>query len=192
MGHRSAALAFGAGTGLVLAYALRGGGSYDLVTFEEYGLVIWFAVAVGLALGLFPRARPARPVVLLVAALAAYTAWTALSILWTRSAELTSVEVARTLDYLGLVVLLASIFKRESWRFAGAGLGFGGLLVCVIAVGSPIAPGVFGVTASMRFCTSIGSAIRSVTGMPSPPGALCASPSRSPGARTIPHDCVGR
>src|SRR5205807_2695281 len=37
------------------------------------------------------------------------------------------------------------MLDRESWRPAAAGLGFGGMLVCVIAVGSRLAPSVFGV-----------------------------------------------
>jgi hypothetical protein len=138
-------LAFVAGLAVVLAYALRGGGSYDLVTFEEYGLVIWFVLALGFALGLLPRARPAREMLLLFAALAAYAGWTALSLLWTQSSELTTVEVARTLDYLGLVALAGMAVDRNTWRMAGAGLGFGALVVCVLAVGSRLAPSLFGV-----------------------------------------------
>src|ERR1700730_13545105 len=48
---------FGGGLAWVLLYALRGG-SYDVVVFEEYGLVIWWALALGIALGLLPRTRP--------------------------------------------------------------------------------------------------------------------------------------
>ena len=42
-------LAFAGTFGLVLLYALRGG-SYDIVVFEEYGLVIWWLLAIGVAL----------------------------------------------------------------------------------------------------------------------------------------------
>jgi hypothetical protein len=139
------ALAFVAAAGLILLYSLRGGGSYDLVTFEQQGLVVWWLLAVGLALGVLPRVRPARPVLLLGAALAAYSAWTALSLLWTQSAELTTEELARSLDFLGLVALAGALLDRDSWRAAAAGLGLGALLVCVIAVGSRLDPAVFGV-----------------------------------------------
>ena len=139
------ALAFGGAAAVVLIYALRAGGSYDIVAFEEQGLVIWWIVAIGFALGLLPRARPSRATLLLWGALAAYTAWTALSLLWTQSAELTTVEIARSLDYLGLVVLAACLLTRDSWRSALAGLGFAALLVCVMALGTRLMPGVFGV-----------------------------------------------
>jgi hypothetical protein len=136
--------AFAGAAAVLLVYGLRGGGSYDLVTFEEQGLVIWWVLAVGFALGLLPRRRPSRAVLLLWAALAAYAAWTALSLLWTQSAELTTEEVARSLDYLGLVVLAGCVLTRHSWRWAGAGLGLGAMIVCVIGLGSRLAPSVFG------------------------------------------------
>lgn len=138
-------LAFAGAAAVLLVYALRGGGSYDLVTFEEQGLAVWWVLALGLALGLLPRRRPSRIVLLLWAALAAYAGWTALSLLWTQSAELTTVELARSLDYLGLVVLAGCVLTRDSWRSAAAGLGFAAMLVCVISLGSRLAPGVFGI-----------------------------------------------
>ena len=139
------AFVFAGAAGLVLVYALRGGGSYDTVVFEEHGLVIWWVLAVGVALGLLPRSRPSRSVLLLLGALGAYAGWTALSLSWTDSSELTFTELARALDYLGLAVLLSAVFTRDNWRHAAAGLGFGALLVCVVAVGSRLAPSVFGV-----------------------------------------------
>jgi hypothetical protein len=138
-------LAFVAAAALILIYALRGGGSYDLVTFEEQGLVVWWVLAVGVALGLLPRRRPSRTTLILLGALAAYAAWTALSLLWTQSSELTTEELARSLDYLGLVALIVSLLDRDIWRNAVAGLVFGALFVCVVAVGSRLAPSVFGV-----------------------------------------------
>jgi O-Antigen ligase len=137
-------IAFAGAAALVLVYALRGGGSYDSLVFQEHGLVIWWVVAVGTALGLLPRSRPPRVALALPAALAAYAGWTALSLLWTTSAELTTVELARALDYLGLVTLVVAVLDRDTWRPAAAGLGFGALLVCCVAVGSRLAPAVFG------------------------------------------------
>lgn len=137
------ALAFCAAAGLLLAYALRGG-AYDIVAFEENGLVVWWLLALGLALGLWPRSRPSRGSLLLLAAFAAYAGWTALSLLWTDSAELTFEEVVRSLDYLGLMALLTAVVGRRNWRAAVAGLGFAALLVCVVAVGTRLAPRIFG------------------------------------------------
>jgi hypothetical protein len=139
------ALAFVGAAGLIIVYALRGGGSYDVVSFEEQGLVIWWLLALGIALGLLPRRRPSPMAIVLLATLAAYVAWTALSLLWTQSSELTMEEVARSVDYLGLVALAVCLLDGGVWRDAAGGLVFGALVVCVIAVGSRLAPSVFGV-----------------------------------------------
>lgn len=140
----SAGVAFAATAALVLLYGLRGGGSYDIVTFEGYGLAVWWILAVALALGLLPRRRPSLPMIVLMAALAAYAGWTALSLAWTQSAGLTTEELARSLDYLGLVVLLGLALDRSTWRIAAAGLGCGAFIVCIVAVGSRLDPSVFG------------------------------------------------
>ncbi len=138
----SSAFAFGGGAALVLVYALRGG-AYDIVVRQEHGLIVWWVLAVGIALGLLPRARPPRAVLLLLAALAAYAAWTALSLTWTESSERTSAELARVLDYLGVVALIASVLDRRTWRAAAMGLGFGALVVCALAVASRLYPSAF-------------------------------------------------
>lgn len=127
-----------------MAYALRGGGSYDIVSFQEAGLVVWWVLAIGVALGLLPGTRPAPVVLWGLAALAAYTAWTALSLTWTDSSELTFEEVARCLDYLGIAALASCVLDRASWRSAAAGLGAAAMFVCVVAVGCRLAPSLFG------------------------------------------------
>ncbi len=137
-----AALAFGGTFTLVLLYALRGG-AYDVIVFESYGLVIWCLIAVGIVVGLLPRSRPSRATVLLLAALLGYAIWTGISLAWTESAERTTIELARTVDYLGVIVLLACVLDRATWRPAAAGLGAGALAVCVLAVLSRLDPGAF-------------------------------------------------
>lgn len=136
-------LAFLGTTALVLMFALRGSGSYDLVVRQEYGLAIWWIVAVGVAIGLLPRTRLSRPLLALLAAILAYTLWTALSLTWTESSERTFTELARCLDYLGLVVLLGMVVDRRTWRSAAAGLGAGALIVCLLALASRLAPSAF-------------------------------------------------
>lgn len=123
----------------MLAYALRGG-SYGLIARQEYGLLAWWILACGVAVGLLPRTRPSRPALVLLSAFALYACWTALSLLWTDSAANTFAELARVLSYAGLVALLASAVDRRSWRMAVAGFGFGALAVCALAVTSRLEP----------------------------------------------------
>lgn len=133
---------FVAGVALVLLYALRGG-AYDLVVFESYGLIVWWILALGILVGVLPRSRPGRAVLLLIVALLAYTVWTAISLLWSESAERTTIEIARSLDYLGLLALIAVTLDRRNWRPAAAGVGFGAGVVCLLAVGSRLFPSIF-------------------------------------------------
>ncbi len=136
--------AFFGALALVLLYGLRGGGSFDSLIFEENALVVWWLVAIGFALGVLPRGRPSRAMVLLTAALLAYLAWTAASLIWTSSSELTYIEVTRVLGYLGLAILIGSTLDRDTWQPAAAGLGVGAIVICVVAVGSRLVPSVFG------------------------------------------------
>ena len=135
-------VAFAGAAGLLLAYALPGG-TYDIVVRQEYGIAIWWVLGLGFLLGLLPRARPAWPALLLIGALLAYAGWTAVSLGWSASSERTTAEIARVLEYLGLVVLLVSVLDRATWRSAAMGFGFAALLVCGLAVASRLAPGVF-------------------------------------------------
>ena len=126
----------------LLAYALPGG-AFDVVTRQQYAIVIWWMLGVGVAVGLLPRARPGRLALLLLGALAAYAAFTALSLAWSDSSERTTAEVARVLGYLGVVGLIVSVLDRSTWRAAAMGLGFAALVVCGLGVASRLAPSVF-------------------------------------------------
>lgn len=139
-----AVAAFAGALALVLLYALRGGGSYDPVSFQQNGLVVWWLLAVGIAVGLLPRTRPSPLVMAFLGALLAYAAWVTLSLLWTSSSELTTTEAARVLGYLGVAALISASLDRHSWRPAAAGLGVGGFVVCIVAVGSRLIPSLFG------------------------------------------------
>jgi hypothetical protein len=138
----ASAIAFLAAAGFVLAYALPGG-AYDIVIRQEYGVVIWWVLAVGFAFGLLPRVRPGRSTLLLIGALLAYAAWTAISLRWSVSSERTTAEIARVLDYVGAVVLIVSLVDRTTWRAAAMGFGCAALLVSSLAVVSRLAPGAF-------------------------------------------------
>ncbi len=146
-------IAFLAGLGAVLLYALNGG-AYDAVVFQEYGLVVWTLVAVPVGLGLIRWRRPSAPVLAVCGGLLAYAIWIALSLSWTESSERTMVELARTLDYLGLFLLFSLALGPDTWRPALAGLGSGAMLVCLLALASRLLPAVFpanGVSAAANF-----------------------------------------
>ena len=116
--------------------------------------MIWSLIGVGFAVGLLPRHRPSRAVLVFASLLLAYAIWTAASLTWSASSERTTVEVARVLDYLGLVVLLATALDTRTWRPAAAGLGFGALLASALSLGSRLVPAAFpadAVTSALHF-----------------------------------------
>jgi O-antigen ligase/polysaccharide polymerase Wzy-like membrane protein/tetratricopeptide repeat protein len=134
--------AFVIAAALPLYLAIEGGG-YDLVIRQEAGLVTWWLLAGGLALGLLPRARAdGRLAVPLLGALA-LVAVTALSLTWTESDERSFAELARLLFYVGLIALALAALHRHTWKAAAAGLSFAAFTVSGLAVASRLAPDAF-------------------------------------------------
>ncbi len=134
-------IVFAGGFGLITVYALRGG-SYDIVPLEENAVVVWWVLGLGIVSGFLPRTRPAPVILVALAALLAYTIWSGLSLTWSESSERTTEAFARDVGYVGIFALIACAVDRDTWRPAVAGLGFGALLVCAIAVLSRLAPSV--------------------------------------------------
>jgi hypothetical protein len=128
---------------VVLLYALRGGGSFDLITRQENGLVIWWVVAVGVAVGVMPRRLAGPAACLASGALLLFAIWAAISLGWSESSERTTNEVARSLDYLGLIVLIVFCLGRTNWRGAALGWATAAVAVCGLAMASRLAPGAF-------------------------------------------------
>ena len=133
---------FLASAGVLVLYALRGG-SFDVVARSELGIAAWWAVAIGWALGVLPRARLGLGAALPVAGLALLAAWTALSLTWTESDERTVTELARVAHHAGFLVLALSVLSRRTWRAAAAGAAAGALAVCALAVASRLWPAAF-------------------------------------------------
>ncbi len=138
----TAAAAFVIAGGLATAYALQGG-AYDTLVRQQAGLLVWLALAAGLATGVLPRSRPRRGAWVLIGGLASFVLVTALSLAWTESAERTIAEVARNLGYLGIVLLVLCSADRRTVPAACAGLVSAGVLVCGLALASRLAPAAF-------------------------------------------------
>lgn len=105
--------------------------------------MLWWVLALGFAFGFLPRARPSRRVLLPLGALAGLVAWTALSLLWTESDERTFTELARLVDYAGLVVLAWSVLNSSTWKAAAAGLSVAALAIPALSLASRLDPGAF-------------------------------------------------
>lgn len=135
-------ISFVAAAALPIWLALNGGG-FDVLVSQETSLVLWWAVAVGCAVGMLPRGARDRDLVLPAIGLVALVAWTVLSLTWTESDERTMTELARLLGYAAIVVVAWATLNLYTFRAAAAGLSTAALLIPVIAVASRLIPASF-------------------------------------------------
>jgi hypothetical protein len=126
------------GAAVVMA-ALRGGSYGPIPRGELFVLVLWVLV-LAIGLGLLPRRALPRGAALGVLALLALAAWTAVGLLWTESAERTVGEVARTLGFAGVLLLVVWTFEGRSWDVATLSVAAAAVTVTVIALVSRLAP----------------------------------------------------
>src|SRR3954451_2359871 len=129
--RRAAGLVAAAFVLLLLAF---NGGGYDVVIRHQGGLAIWAAIALGLGGGGLPRARVTPAAWVAVGALASLAALTLLSHVWTESDQRTTEDLARILEYTGVVTLAFLSLNRYTWRGAAAGLATAALVVPFFAV----------------------------------------------------------
>jgi hypothetical protein len=133
---------FGASAAFTLVVALPGG-STDIIVRHQIGIVTWFALGLGVAAGLLPRARlplaAAAPAVLLTL----LAVWAAAGLAWSGSAERTEVEIARLTYFIGVLLLWLAVLDRRSWRAAAGGLAAGMAAICAVALASRLWPAAF-------------------------------------------------
>lgn len=125
---------------LVLAF---NGGAYDVVTRQQMALPWLWAAALAVAFGLLPLARRSPQAQRALAAMAAFVLWTALSSLWSDSAERTSIEIARTVAYAGVLSTVLLSLSASTWRAAAHGLCAALLVLPIASLASRLAPGFF-------------------------------------------------
>jgi len=138
----SSVVAFAVPAIALVYYGLRGG-SYDIVPRQEEAIAVWWILGLAVVLGLLPRSRPSRGLLVPLTALALLVVWTAISLGWSESDERTFAELARFFHYLGLLLLLLTAVDRRTWRSAAAGLLFGSVVICAVGLGSRLWPSAF-------------------------------------------------
>ena len=102
-------------------------------------MILW-VLAVAIALGLMPRQRPPRGAVVAVGALFVLASWMAVGLIWTESDERTVIEVARTLGFAGLLMLIMWTYGKREWQIAAALVTGVAVLICAMALTSRLAP----------------------------------------------------
>jgi len=125
------------------------GGSYEAVGRGSVALAVWWAVALGIALSVWPVARIPRGALVAGGLLAAYTAWVALSFLWGEGAERTLTELNRASLYLGVFALAVVARNRLSLPPTLAGLALGLTGIGLVALASRLGPDLFSTPAQL-------------------------------------------
>jgi hypothetical protein len=130
--------------GIVLYLAIDGGG-YDIVVRSQAGVVIWWAILIGAALGLLPVARLSRLAWAGLALFGGFVAWTALASTWSLSSERSLGDLSLVACYLGVLVLAVALHRdRESAvRHTVNALGAAIVLVAALALASRLRPDLF-------------------------------------------------
>jgi Tfp pilus assembly protein PilF len=116
------------------------GGGYDVVIRHQVGLAIWAAIALGLGVGILPRARLTPAAWVAVGGFAALAALTLLAHVWTESDERTTEELARVIEYSGVVALAFLALNRYTWRGAATGLAAAALALPFFALTARLFP----------------------------------------------------
>lgn len=143
-------LAFG-----LIAYLGLEGGGFDPIVHDQVGILVWWVVLAGAAVGALPNHRPGTLALTALGLFAAFVMWTALSLTWTESVERTSADLARVTAYLG--VFAVALLGRDSTggRRLVAATAAGIVFVAGIALLSRLHPDWFpAVDQTAQFLTS--------------------------------------
>jgi hypothetical protein len=132
-------LAAGAIAFAYFGISLADGGS-ELILVAFFTAVVWWAVIVGLALGILPRSRvPARAIVA-CASLAGLALFAALSMTWGSDDGAAFTDVLRITSYLGLALFVVLASPRGSARVWLTGLAVGIAVLAAYALASRFEP----------------------------------------------------
>jgi O-Antigen ligase len=123
----------------VFLLALQSGG-YGLEIRGGVAIGIWWAIALGVGILVWPAERVPRTAVLTGASLAPFGLAAGLSSLWADSAELAFGEFNRVMLYLGVFVLVVVSARRATAARWADGLGFGIAAVGILALVSRLFP----------------------------------------------------
>ncbi len=139
---------------LILYLGLKNGG-YDQMPRGDTGILAWWIVLIGLAVGALPAIRIRSVPGVLIVLLAAFGAWTALSLSWTQSDERTMIELARVASYIGFLVLAVGLQQRGYGRELLLGVTTGVAVITVLAALQRLEPNWFPEQETGRFIPGI-------------------------------------
>jgi O-antigen ligase len=111
-------------------------GTYQLTDRSVVAIAAWWAIGLGIALQVWPRARPPLAAIVAAGALAAFAVLALLSVSWAASDEKAFAEFTRVLMYLGVLVLVALAVTRRTAASLADGIAAGIVAVVLVALAS--------------------------------------------------------
>jgi tetratricopeptide (TPR) repeat protein len=127
------------------------GGSYNLPSWTKVGIVVWWAVALGVAIGVWPRARIGRAAAASVGLIAAFAAFAGLSAIWASSASGAVEAMARGFVYCGVLVLVLLACSRGLAARSSDGIALGLVAIGLLAALSRFFPSAFPPDRALQF-----------------------------------------
>ena len=127
----------------VVAWLAYDNGTYSLSSRATLAIVVWWAVILAVAFGLFGTRRIPRAALAVGALLLALAVWTLASVLWAPSAEAAVNELNRVSLYLAVFVLGVLAATRSTVGRWADGLALASALIAGIALVSRLFPDSF-------------------------------------------------
>jgi hypothetical protein len=115
-------------------------GGFSTQLIAGVAVALWWAVILGLALGIVPRDSVPGAALVAGASLAGLGLMTALSLGWASDSGRAFVEAVRVVSYLGLFVAVVLASRRGAARSWLLGLAIGLVAVAALALGSRLEP----------------------------------------------------
>ena len=152
--HAEAAVGCGLPFLLVVYLALSGGG-YDPIVYGEVGVICWWAVLLGVLVGVLPLLRIGRAAWVALGLLAALAVWTAIGISWSGSAERSVAELGRVAALLGVYAVAIAVRGRAAVRRTVYGVAAAIGSVSVLALLSRFHPELFPPVQAARYLDDV-------------------------------------
>ncbi len=139
------------GVAAVVFWLAWDNGTYDPVGRYSLGIVVWWAIALGVATGVLPRTRLSRSAKTVAALLATFSLWTLASATWAPSTERAYTEFTRSSLMVGIFLLVAMTVRPSELGRLADGLCVGIVGVGLVAFASRLVPGPFPVRGIPEF-----------------------------------------
>ena len=118
-----------------MLYMAFASGGYDLVGRSQVGILVWWAVLLGILIGVLPASRVTTAGRIVLALVGALFLWTAAGTLfWTESTERSVVELSRVATLFGVFFLLVLVQGRDGLRYAVTAIAAAVAIISVVAL----------------------------------------------------------